>query len=167
MQEARSRQDGARRRGSGQRRSVAPVSLIKPLTPEHFRRVFSVAKSSRSRYRKDGKDRRRETTKSPAFLMQVRRFGSRRGTKRDARPSGPAAQRPSGPAAQRPSRQCRQPAPSAPWRRAPAPRAGVCRLQRRAFGDAALPCRGKGALPVCGIDAVCPCGAKALQSWRA
>ena len=33
--------------------------------------------------------------------------------------------------------------------------------------DAALPRRGKGALPVCGIDAVCPCGAKALQSWRA
>ena len=26
---------------------------------------------------------------------------------------------------------------------------------------------GKDMLPVCGIDAVCPCGAKALQSWRA
>ena len=31
-----------------------------------------------------------------------------------------------------------------------------------------LPCpAGKEALPVYGIDAVCPCGAKALQSWRA
>ena len=33
---------------------------------------------------------------------------------------------------------------------------------------ATLPCpAGKEALPVCGVDAVCPCGAKALQSWRA
>ena len=30
--------------------------------------------------------------------------------------------------------------------------------------DAALPPQGQGALPVCGVDAVCPCGAKALQS---
>ena len=34
----------------------------------------------------------------------------------------------------------------------------------RKGNDAALPRRGKGALPVCGGDAVCPCGAKALQS---
>ena len=43
------------------------------------------------------------------------------------------AQRPSGPAAQRPSRQCRPPVPSAPWRRAPAPRAGGGRAALR-FG---------------------------------
>ncbi len=40
------------------------------------------------------------------------------------------------------------------------------KIERRG-NDAALPRRGKGALPVCGFDAVCPCGAKALQSWRA
>ena len=42
--------------------------------------------------------------------------------------------------------------------------AGACRLQSGAFSDAALPPQGQGALPVCGIDAVCPVGAKALQS---
>ena len=42
--------------------------------------------------------------------------------------------------------------------------AGACRLQSGAFSDAALPHQGQGALPVCGIDAVCPVGAKALQS---
>ena len=47
------------------------------------------------------------------------------------------------------------------------PRAEACRLRRCALGDAALPRGGKGALPVCGGDAVYPCGAKALQSWRA
>ena len=37
----------------------------------------------------------------------------------------------------------------------------------RRGNDAPLPRGGKGALPVCRFDAVCPCGAKALQSWRA
>ena len=34
-------------------------------------------------------------------------------------------------------------------------------------GRRCLAPQGQGTLPVCGIDAVCPCGAKALQSWRA
>ena len=37
------------------------------------------------------------------------------------------------------------------------------KIERRG-NDAALPRGGKGALQVCGGDAVCPCGAKALQS---
>ena len=80
--------------------------------------------------------------------------------------------------------------PSAPWRRAPTPRAGGGRAAFGSDGAAAgadggrptsrglppakacvgrrcLAPQGQGALPVCGVDAVCPCGAKALQSWRA
>ena len=86
-----------------------------------------------------------------------------------------------------PSRQCRRPAPSAPCSRAQAPRAGGLGAAFRvgwggggsrrrqaheqgpaacgALGDAALPF-GQGALPVCGVDAVCPAG-KGAAEWRA
>ena len=84
-------------------------------------------------------------------------------------------------------RQCRRPAPSAPCSRAQAPRAGGLGAAFRfgwggegsrrrlaheqgpaacgALGDAALPF-GQGALPVCGVDAVCPAG-KGAAEWRA
>ena len=84
-------------------------------------------------------------------------------------------------------RRCRQPEPLAPCSRAQAPRAGGLGAAFRfgwggegsrrrlaheqgpaacgALGDAALPF-GQGALPVCGVDAVCPAG-KGAAEWRA
>ena len=90
---------------------------------------------------------------------------------------------------QRPSRQCWQPTPSAPWRRASAPRAEGGRAAFRfGWGDggsrqrqtherepaacegvrwATLPCPGgaRGAAG-CAFDAVCPAG-KGAAEWRA
>ena len=84
-------------------------------------------------------------------------------------------------------RQCRRPAPSAPCSRAQAPRAGGLgaafrfgwggegvdggRPTSRGLPPAGrwstLPCPGgQGALPVCGVDAVCPAG-KGAAEWRA
>ena len=85
------------------------------------------------------------------------------------------------------SRQCRQPAPSAPWRRAPAPRAGGGRAAFRsgwggggsrrrtaheqgpfacgALGDAALPCRARDAAGVRGRRCL-PCGQRRCRVAR-
>ena len=84
-------------------------------------------------------------------------------------------------------RQCRQPVPLARIRRTPAPRAGGgCAAFRFGWGGegvdggrptsrglppagrwSTLPCPGgQGALPVCGVDAVCPAG-KGAAEWRA
>ena len=50
------------------------------------------------------------------------------------------------------------------------PVAGTHFARKRRLGRPCVRCLaplGQGALPVCVFDAVCPCGAKALQSWRA
>ena len=136
--------------------------------------LYVLAQKEQAKQHREGR-----TSGSPAFSTLARRFlaPQEQGATRARRPIGPAGSaglqrlRPYGDA--RPPREQGAGAlrfvsdgaaagadGGRPTSRS-LPPAKAC-VERRCLAP-----QGQGALPVCGGDAVCPCGAKALQSWRA